>query len=120
MIERKRTRAVTPTKRDVLNTIKRRYPHYDPILAMVTLAHQPEVAEDYNLQLACHKEVARYCVPQLKAVELTGDGGAPLKTRVEVAFVRPAQIVEDEELEVEEQQALPGVSTQVIDIADQA
>jgi hypothetical protein len=112
---RRRTRDAT--RRDVLNTIRRRYPHYDPIVAMVELAHHPDAIEDLSLQLACHKEVAKYCVPQLKAIEMSTEDGVPLRTRVEVTF-RRAEATEDIPEPETVSAALSGASTRVIDIAD--
>lgn len=75
-------------KNQILDVIREKYPDYNPILAMVDLANNDELvvtsdgikvlAVDNNLKLQCHKEVAKYCYPTLKAIELTGEDGKDL------------------------------------------
>jgi hypothetical protein len=74
-------------KMGIIAAIRREFPGYDPLLALVRLAHEPDTTTDQRI--SCHKEVAQYCVPKLKAIELTGAGGGPLKANVSVSFERP-------------------------------
>jgi hypothetical protein len=45
---------------------------------------------DDQLRFAANKEVCKYVVPQLKAVEHTGADGERLQTRVIIQFDQPA------------------------------
>lgn len=55
----------------LLSEIRRRYPNYHPILAIVDIAHNSEASLD--LQFNCHKTVAKYVEPELKSIEVKGD-----------------------------------------------
>ena len=74
-------------KMGIIAAIRREFPGYDPLLALVRLAHREDTSLDQ--QISCHKEVAQYCVPKLKAIEVTGHDGGPLKANVSVSFERP-------------------------------
>lgn len=37
----------------------------------------------------CAKELAKYCHPQLRAIELTGADGSPLISQIEIILVKP-------------------------------
>lgn len=55
----------------LLNEIRRRYPNYHPVLAIVDIAMNEEASLD--LQFNCHKTVAKYIEPELKSIEVKGD-----------------------------------------------
>ncbi len=55
----------------LLAEIRKRYPNYHPILAIVDIAHNEDA--DLELQFACHKTVAKYIEPELKSIEVKGD-----------------------------------------------
>jgi len=46
-------------------------------------------SDDPEFRAARAKELMPYCYPQLKAVEVTGDDGGPLKATVTLQFLRP-------------------------------
>jgi hypothetical protein len=48
------------------------YPNYNPVLAMAELAMDEDV--DIKDRIQCHKEVAAYCFPKMKAEEVKDDG----------------------------------------------
>lgn len=45
-------------------------PHYHPLIAMLEMANDKQTEE--QIVFNCHKEIARYIEPQLKAVEHRG------------------------------------------------
>ena len=61
----------TPNKKTqaLQDLIAEKYPGYNPVLEMVDMALDDETPKD--LKFACNKEVAKYMVPQLKAIEVT-------------------------------------------------
>ena len=54
-------------KKFVANLLAINYPNYNPVLAMAELAMDEEV--DIKDRIQCHKEVAAYCFPKMKAEE---------------------------------------------------
>jgi len=83
-------------KQELLDMIQEKFPDYHPLLAMVEIANNEEivvmvtkkgldievnaVTEDTKFQ--AHKEVCKYIVPQLKAIEHTGKDGAPIEVQI--------------------------------------
>lgn len=59
-------------KKFVANLLAINYPNYNPVLAMAELAMNEEV--DIKDRIQCHKEVAAYCFPKMKAEEVSDDG----------------------------------------------
>lgn len=57
------------TKDELRERLAAEYPGYHPVIAMARMAHR---TQNIALQFACHKEIARYIEPQLKAVEVKG------------------------------------------------
>lgn len=55
----------------LLAEIRKRYPNYHPILAIVDIAHDENASLD--LQFNCHKTVAKYVEPELKSIEVKGE-----------------------------------------------
>lgn len=53
---------------------------YHPVKAMAEIAHNKDAP--LELQGRMHAEVANYVCPKLKAVEVTGEGGGPLKLKI--------------------------------------
>jgi hypothetical protein len=60
----------------ILEKITELFPNYDPIVAIAGVAQDPSVP--LSVRLECHKDVAKYLIPQVKAVEVTAED-APLK-----------------------------------------
>lgn len=58
-------------KARLLRLIQEDYPEYDPLLELVKLAHDEKSTQ--GEKISCHKEVAQYVNPKLKAIEHTGD-----------------------------------------------
>ena len=67
-------------KRALLALLQEQYPNYHPVLEMARIAHD---TEDESIRANMHKEVAKYVEPMLKAVEVTGDEGGPVKVVIE-------------------------------------
>lgn len=74
-------------KREMVAMLAEKYPDYHPILALAELAHTTTIIDkdgvktsepDTNMQFQCHKEIAKYITPQLKAIEITGKDGEKL------------------------------------------
>lgn len=63
----------TPNKNKgkLLRSIQNEFPEYDPLLELVKIAHDSESTP--SEKIACHKEVAQYVNPKLKAVEHSGE-----------------------------------------------
>lgn len=73
---------------------------YDPVVAMALIATDPEVngrdpltgerlqghPRKLDLALAAHAQVAKYTRPQLKQVEVTGQGGGPLEVKTDLTL----------------------------------
>lgn len=64
--------------------IEKEFPGYNPIIALLKLADSTitvkkdgieEQVPDKQMQFQCHKEVAKYLLPTLRAIELTGEDG---------------------------------------------
>ncbi len=70
-------------KRQLLALLREKYPGYHPILEMARIAHE---TDDVHLEANMHKEIAQYVTPKLKAVEVSGSNGEPLKVGI-VQFV---------------------------------
>ena len=81
-------------KQELIDMIQAEYPDYHPLLALAEIANtdivkfsgvdddgNPITIIDHNLKFQASKEVCKYIVPQLKAVELTGKGGEPIKVQ---------------------------------------
>lgn len=58
------------SKSQVLNSIRRFYPDYHPLVAIAHIAHSPE--SDGRLKFDCHRVIAKYVEPELKALEVRG------------------------------------------------
>lgn len=52
----------------LLAEIRRKYPGYHPIVAIVDIAHHQD--STLELQYNCHKVVSKYVEPELKSVEV--------------------------------------------------
>lgn len=68
--------AVAKDTASLIAAMQEKYPDYDPVMAMIEIANDPEV--DNALRLTASKEVAQYVYPKRKAVEHSGPGGTPL------------------------------------------
>lgn len=55
---------------------------YDPVTAMAEIANDPEA--DVALRMRAHAEVAQYLAPKRRAIEHTGEDGAPIEVKMEV------------------------------------
>jgi hypothetical protein len=54
----------------VLELIREKYPNYHPIVAIADIAHSSDDDVDSRLKYDCHKTIAKYVEPELKAIEL--------------------------------------------------
>ena len=64
-------------KQALIALLKKQYPDYHPVLALAEIGHDME--NSVEVRLSAHKEVAQYVTPKLKAIELTGDNGGPIR-----------------------------------------
>ena len=55
-------------RESLLELIESEFPDYDPVVAMIQVAHE---AESEELRFAAHKEVASYLYPKLKVLEVS-------------------------------------------------
>lgn len=64
-------------KRALQTRLEQLFPDYHPVVEMARIANNPET--DIKLRADMNKEVAKYVEPQRKAVEVSGDGGGPVR-----------------------------------------
>ena len=64
-----------PNKRtkELTALLEEKFPGYNPIVAMATIANDEEV--DLELRSKMHKEVSQYIAPKRKAIEHSGNTG---------------------------------------------
>jgi len=74
------------TNTALLSMLQAKFPNYHPLIAMAEMAHDNSVED--GIKLNCHKEIAKYIEPQLKAVEHRGTVKADFGT----LRVVPAQL----------------------------
>ena len=67
--------AGTPNKDTaaLISLLKKKYPKWDPVIAMADIAN--ERTNDLMLRLQAAKEVAQYVYPKRKAIEHSGEVG---------------------------------------------
>lgn len=58
------------SKSQVLNSIRRFYPDYHPLVAIAHIAH--DAVSDPRLKFDCHRVIAKYVEPELKSLEVRG------------------------------------------------
>lgn len=66
------------TNNRLLKLLQQEHKNYHPLVAMAAMAHDKKT--DEQIVFNCHKEIARYIEPQLKAVEHRGSGKADFGT----------------------------------------
>ena len=54
----------------LLALLNEKYPGYHPILSLADIAHNPDVALDYDLQAKIHMNILNYVAPKLQAQEI--------------------------------------------------
>lgn len=64
----------------LLAAIQEKYPNYHPLIAIAEIAHSEGASLD--LQFMCHKAIAKYVEPELKAVEVKVEGNQQSVVRV--------------------------------------
>jgi len=72
--------SVNKRSQELIDMIKKKYPRYDPIMAMIAIAKKKGVKDELKLQ--AHKEIAKYVRPQLRSIEVTGRDGEDLPPQV--------------------------------------
>jgi len=72
--------SVNKRSQELIDMIKKKYPRYDPVMAMIEITKKKNVKPELALQ--AHKEIAKYVRPQLRSIEVTGKDGEELKTQV--------------------------------------
>ena len=58
-------------KRSLLVALQKIHPDYSPLTSLMDLAFDDDTTKAEKI--SCHKEIAQYCYPKLKAVEHSGD-----------------------------------------------
>lgn len=94
-------------KQTLLRLLQQQWPGYQPVVEIAKAAHEltaqamasesPELWRDAG---AMHDKVAQYVTPKLKAIELTGEDGGPIRTEskmLEVVGVK-AEVKDDKEV----------------------
>lgn len=77
----------------LLDAIRLKYPNYHPLVAIAEIAHSDQAPIDLKFQ--CHKTIAKYIEPELKAVEVRSENNE--RSRVSVTLFGESE-VEDAEL----------------------
>jgi hypothetical protein len=90
----------------LLAEIRKKYPNYHPVIAMVDIAHDQDAS--LELQYNCHKTVAKYIEPELKNVEVKQD--LRTMTTVRVTMFDESEPVEFIETTMTSPAALPVTS----------
>lgn len=85
------------TSGHLIQQIQKQFPGYHPVLAIVEMAHDPQLANNPELRFHCHKTVARYVSPELKAVEV--NVGSTAHRRVTVSLFDEVEVVDAEIIE---------------------
>ena len=80
----------------VLEMLQSRYPGYHPLMAIADIAHSGAADNDVKLQFDCHKTIAEYVLPKLRAVEHSGEVNQQRRVIVQLfqEDVEDAQLVE--------------------------
>ena len=62
-------------KNRLMRAIREEFPEYDPLMELVKIAMSESTDNPVSVseRIACHKEVAQYVNPKLKAIEVSGD-----------------------------------------------
>lgn len=100
----------------LLAEIRRRYPNYHPILAIVDISMHEGASLD--LQFNCHKTVAKYIEPELKSIEVKGDFKTTQSVRVSLFSDENVETVPFTETESVPSSAAVGLSVSAYDDGD--
>ena len=81
----------------VLEMLQQRYPGYHPLIAIADIANSGAASEDIKLQFDCHKTIAEYVLPKLRAVEHSGEVNNSRRVIVQLFQdnIEDAQLVTD-------------------------
>lgn len=80
--------------KQLLDAIRLKYPNYHPLIAIAEIAHSDQA--DLELQFQCHKTIAKYIEPELKAIEVKNETSERSKVTVTLfgeAEIEDAQLV---------------------------
>jgi hypothetical protein len=78
----------------LLAAIQEQFPNYHPLIAIAQIAHSDMA--DLELQFQCHKTIAKYIEPELKAVEVKSDANDHSVIRVSLfEDVSDAEIISE-------------------------
>ena len=83
----------TPNKnrKALLAKLDDSFPNYDPLLALVEIAQDPET--DLSMRVDCHKTLASYIYPKMRTLEPEAIGEA---SAVVIEIIEPALDKDDE------------------------
>lgn len=87
----------TSAGQGVLEMLQSRYPGYHPLMAIADIAHSGAANDDVKLKFDCHKTIAEYVLPKLRAVEHSGEVNQQRRVIVQLfqEDITDAQLVED-------------------------
>lgn len=60
-------------KLELRQLVQKRYPNYNPILALIEISLSKDEEVTYDNKIACHKEVAQYMFSKLRTIEVKGE-----------------------------------------------
>jgi len=83
----------TRPKRRILQILEEQFPEYNSVVEMARMAQ--DESNDLALRLTANKEVAKYCFPQLKAVDLTS-AGEGITFNFSIGQQQPTNIIDDD------------------------
>lgn len=90
--------ALKSRSNELLTAIQARFPNYHPLIAIAEIAHHE--GADLELKFQCHKTIAKYIEPELKAVEVRTDNNDRSLVKVSLfEDVEDAEIVQSPQLE---------------------
>jgi len=64
-------------KRALVKLLEEKFPGYNAVVKMAEMANDD--SNDLGFRFNAHKEVAQYQEPKRKAMEVTGEGGGPIR-----------------------------------------
>lgn len=76
----------------IMDMIQREYPNYHPLVSLARIAHNPDA--DLTTQFQCHKEIAKYLEPTMKAIDVTTNEPKQTQVRVTLFDVEDVEPVE--------------------------
>lgn len=77
--------ALSRTKQSILEELRQAHPGYNPLVEIKRLIDHGKLTDKEKGQF--HAEIAQYCIPKLKAVELTNPDGTAVASSVTLNII---------------------------------